>query len=68
MLTNDVKEAFGFELELWLGHKIAKRLLLQQTEVFEWHEGVQFCNLADIVCMCNTAIECELVRREQTEC
>ena len=37
LLTNDFKEAFGFDLELWLGHNIAKRLLLQQTEVFDRH-------------------------------
>ena len=28
--------------------KITKRKLLQQTEVFEQYEGVQFCKLADI--------------------
>ena len=40
----------------------------EQTEVFGWHEGVQFCNLADIVCMFNIAIECELVKRKQSDC
>ena len=32
------------------------------------HEGLQFCNLADIVCVLNIAIERELVRRKQSEC
>ena len=44
MLTDNFEEAFGFELELWLGHlycpgfmKIANTVLLQQTEVFDRH-------------------------------
>ena len=32
------------------------------------HEGLQFCNLADIVCVFNIAIERELVWRKQSEC
>ena len=49
--------------------KIANTVLLQQTEVFDRHtRGLQFCNLADIVCVCNIAIECELVRRKQSDC
>ena len=32
------------------------------------HKGLQFCNLADIVGVFNIAIECELVRRKQSEC
>ena len=28
--------------------KNSKRVLLQQTEMFEQHKGVQYCKLADI--------------------
>ena len=35
----------------------------KQKCLIDTHEGLQFCNLADIVCMFNIAIECELVRR-----
>ena len=49
--------------------KIANAALLQQTEVFDRHtRGPAVCNLANIVCVFNIAIECELVRRKQSEC
>ena len=37
----------------------------KQKCLIDTHEGLQFCNLADIVCVFNIATECELVRRKQ---
>ena len=76
VLTNDLQTSkaisrkrlalnLNYGWDTCTGFTKLQNLLLQQTEVFEWYEVVQFCNLVDIVCACNTAIECELVRREQ---
>ena len=46
----------------------ARHCYSKQKCLIDTHEGLQFCNLVDIVCVFNIAIECELVRRKQSEC